>query len=58
MEADVLQPSHPVQTFSTTQAQQGFRLLLSGNPTGKILRPANTNDTVPIREGDDLEYRF
>ncbi|KAJ3579321.1 hypothetical protein NPX13_g1244 [Xylaria arbuscula] len=58
MESGILRPSHPVQTFSFAQAHEGFRLLLSGKSTGKIVLTVGKDDIVPFRQGDDSDYRF
>ncbi|TGJ79410.1 hypothetical protein E0Z10_g9357 [Xylaria hypoxylon] len=58
MGSGILRPSHPVQTFSIAQADEGFRLLLSGKSTGKIVLTVSKEDIVPFRQGDDSDYRF
>lgn len=59
LEAGILRPPHPVQTYPVDQAEQAFRLLLSGKSTGKIvITTTDANAMVPVSESDDSDYRF
>ncbi|KAH8885983.1 reducing type I polyketide synthase, partial [Thozetella sp. PMI_491] len=58
MASGVLRPSYPIQRFPVDQAEQAFRLLASGKSTGKIVLSIEDDAVVPVREGEDSNYRF
>lgn len=58
MASGAIRPSFPTQTFSIDQAEQAFRLLVSGKSTGKIILTMNDDAMVMVREPEDSEYRF
>lgn len=58
MEAGVLRPSYPVQAFPVDQAEQAFRLLVSGKSSGKIVLTMDSGAVVPFRESGSSAYRF
>ncbi|RYO87630.1 hypothetical protein DL762_004174 [Monosporascus cannonballus] len=58
IEAGVLRPSYPVQSYPMDQATQAFRLLQSGKSKGKIVLEIDDNALVLARESADSDYRF
>ncbi|KAK8023703.1 polyketide synthase [Apiospora rasikravindrae] len=58
MESGVLKPSYPLQPFPIDQAEQAFRLLVSGKSSGKIVLTVDGNSTVRFRDLGLSGYQF
>ncbi|KAF2752775.1 reducing type I polyketide synthase [Pseudovirgaria hyperparasitica] len=54
----VLMPSYPVHPFPVEQAEQAFRLLQSGQSTGKIVLDIPENAQVLVRASPVTPYRL